>query len=395
MVPIRYGAGLAVVGSVAAWMLSHRSGLEAVVQPAILLGVPVLPVVNTTESLVLTGRWETVTGGKTTVSLPQGFRLRSLLVKPGDSVVAGQPLALLASSTFSATRPSRFSAQAEAVHAEQLSDVLGAALTAHESDLKQAESKLAQAKADYEKGLEVARSERDKVLLNQSEALEAADKDVTDATAARNKAKALSDRDARALEEGWISRNQATASKKAYDDAEQNLTVAVEKRDGLKKAASEAERKTALEKYRAATTRLMDNLRQAQDHFDQVKNGGLAFSGGSSAPVSGPLSRPVKGAIAGTATLRSPATGIVTSVAGGKIEVSKDTGSSVFLAKVPQLVADRISVGQPVVLAEGDTGIVSAIGPSVLATHEVLVRVASQKRHTNGQTTATFTVPVR
>lgn len=314
------------------------------------------------------------------------------LVREGDRVKKGQVLATVDIAARRDLGSTTFNAQSEAAHAEQLSDQLGAALNNHQALFDKATAAYAQAEKEHRENLQRAQDELDKTLQGAPPGeLGRAQDALENAKEKRDKAKALSDKNQHAYEEGWVSRNQATASKIAYEVAEAGVTKAEARLADLNKGAGEAEARAA----RAAFSRVKDaednKLKTAREALEAVQNGGLAFGGGS--PISMPSSvirfdPSLKGRIAGRATIKAPFDGKVVKSAvptqPNTLIVLKDGSLSHFRAQVTAPLVKRLRPGMVVRLSPMDSGTLVAIGQADKLTGLSPVRVSTSSQSTPG-----------
>lgn len=396
MVTIKYAVGVAVVGAAAAWWLTVqlKPSPLPLIAPGVLLGAPHPGTLPTTMTVSLQGRYETPPQNRAALQLPTGFRLKSMLVKPGDIVVQGQPIAVLTAGSFGSRVP-RSLTLSESEHAEQLSDALGAALTQHETAVQDAEKAYSLAQAEYESAMSTARDQRDRIVKGAwADSLKKVEMEYDNAKDERDKAKLLADRDARALEEGWISRNQASASQRAFEDADRRFEAAETKWSNARKGTGDVDAKAARETYARTEATELAKLARAKEELEAARNGGLAVSGSNRKAVSGGFAAPIAGRLSGNATFKAPIAGTLTKTPDGRLEIVQSSATSTFVVRVSPDLAQRLAKGQAMTFSDGDTGVVSAIGPSVLDTREVILRVSCKKLHQDSSATATIVVKI-
>ena len=296
-------------------------------------------------------------------------RVRRILVKVGDRVLKGQTLAVLELGTNIRESEPRFNAKSESAHAEQLSDALGAALTSHEEALKTAQKVYASAKAEHDAKVAQAQQELDRALNGAPrEQFQRAQQAVDDAKTARDKAKTLSDHDQHAYEEGWISRNQATASRIAYEKAESVLQSAESKLAELKKGPNDDQIRAAKDDYSRTKTQEDTKLQAIAEKLAEVQNGGLAFGSGdriAMPALSAPIDPKLAGKISGSTALRAPFDGTVTNLSEqGKpltIVLVKEGAAIEFVGNLAQTQADKLCAGMAVRLPGGEMGSIKSL----------------------------------
>lgn len=332
------------------------------------------------ETISFEGQFVVPPDQSVTLGDGQSSRATRVLVKAGDSVVKGQVLAVM-----STTRPSRLpgngNVQSEAAFAQRLSDDLGAALNNHEANLAQAQSALESAQREHAIALERAQSIRDRALnATDSDQLRETKEALDQARSVRDKAQKLADRDARALQEGWISRNQATASKAAYDQAETVFRSAQDRYDDARRGPSDREAKSAREAYNQAKSEADSKLHEAEQKVIAAHSGGLAFN--KSTPIALPkLSASLLGRINGQATIRSPFDGVVSTIspAGSpfQIQLMKRDAKVQLTASLEPGSAARLKPGMIAELPSGQSAQITSIGVSDQKTSLVPMKLAT------------------
>lgn len=281
------------------------------------------------------------------VVAPAGWRLGKILVQRDSSVVKGQDLATV--SYRSAGVPRRLADRSDAAYAEDLSASLGSALQAHETGLAEAQSAYGRAKKESAAKLEAAKA----ALQSALEADQGASSEVDAARAARDKAKKLADRNAHALEEGWISRNEATASRVAYEAAQNRL----EQAESNQRDAGANGEKSARAAYAKAAKAAEDELAAAERALARAQQSGLAYGG---RPISSPIGpSPIMGSISRSMTLKSPGPGSIVSVGAGEILIQKPGALVHYVCNVPQATAKEIRPGMAVKFQTGSGTVVS------------------------------------
>lgn len=292
-------------------------------------------------------------------------RIKKALVKVGQSVEKGQPLAIVSLGAVPRFEAPRFDARSESSHARQLSDALGSALNDHEKALEAAKRALEVAQSEHGAAIKRAQEEFDSARQAPPAQLAAARNAYEDARAARDKAKTLADRDAKALEEGWVSRNQATASRNAYDSAESAFRAVEEKLQQLDKGVSESEVRAAKDKLAKAKTEADVKLKEATENLERVQSGGLAF--GNSSRIAMPTFRfptpgAVKGRIGKPVELKSPFKGTVLRADEHGFQLLVDGGKCEFVALVSGEHVHELRQGMVVRLPNDNRGVLSGIG---------------------------------
>ncbi|MBS1715774.1 MAG: hypothetical protein JST30_15715 [Armatimonadetes bacterium] len=364
-----------------------------------------LPVVATVRATTVTvdGRLELSgvfvlpqDGAVTVGAAGSGTRMKPI-VKVGDKVKKGQVLASVdLGAPLRRVAPSRVDGVAESKHAEQLSDALGAALSNYETALAEAKKRVALAEKDRDE-----RTAEAKARLDQALAAGATDR-AKDARAAAEAARQVSlkareraDKDNHAFEEGWISRNQATASAKVAEAAETVYREAQERADRLSKEPSPEEAAAAKAAYAKARREEDVKVESAKAELAAIESAGLGMAGPTSPPIVLPSEAALAGKIASRAVLRAPVDGTVAQTE-GQIVLLKEGAGWEMVASVPAVEALRLSPGQAVSYAWGGVGSVGAIGATDLKAGTTKVRLVCPSRPPKGAPgKAVVTVPGR
>lgn len=323
-----------------------------------------------TRTIELKGTFIAADGGQVPVGSALSGKVQKILVKQGDHVKAGQVLAVVEPGVVLRSSAPIVNSTSEAKRAEQLSDALGSALTSHQTALDNAQRAYEKVKTEHDERISQARSEMEKSVSGApSDQVQDAKHDVDKARGLRDKAKALADRNQHAYEEGWISRNQATASKNAFEIADGKLQAAEDRLKELKKGASESEAaaaRAAFAKIKATEDKKLENARA---ELVRIQEGGLAY--GSGDRIAMPSFRTfdssgLKGKIGKRMEVKAPCDGVVLKVAEpGKpnlFEILKDGAKCEFLAQVDLATAKQVVLGTVVRLPRGETAAVTAIG---------------------------------
>lgn len=372
---------------------ASRSAPEAPRKPIVPAQVPVVPSRGIT-TISLNGEFAP-DASKTVLVGDGSTRIKKALVKVGQQVEKGQVLAVVFTSTAPRFEAPRFDARAESSHARQLSDSLGQALADHEGALATATQAFEAATKEHDATIKKAQAELDDARLAPPAQLGAAREAYENARSTRDKAKTLADRDTRALEEGWVSRNQATASKAAYDVAESAFRDAEEKYQRLNQGASEAEVRAARERFTKVKSEADNKLQVVKTNLERVQSGGLAF--GASNRIEMPTFRfPVSGAIKGRigkpVEMKSPVKGTILRADEHGFQILAEGGSVELVANVPGDTAAALRAGMIVRLPNDSHGFVKAIGGRDAKTGLVIVRVACPTVSTVGKGQATVTL---
>lgn len=326
------------------------------------------------QTIPIQGTFEPSADGVVTLAVPKGMRVRQVLVKSGDVVKAGQPVAVLA--PVSSGPLYRAKSQSEEAYARELSNSLGAALKGHEESLVKAQQALQSAKETRDAAIGKAQADYDAELATAKRATKAV---LDEAQTARDKAKKLADRDERALNEGWISRNEATASKNALAAAEQHLADAEAKHRNADQDLSVRAARGALER----TQREHDaKLAAAQRGLDGSAGNGLAFAPAASGAIG---DANLVGRIPKAVQLRAPVAGVVwagTGVQepGSPVGIVPANAPLDFVGTVQPAHAKLLRPGMVARLPGGGTGTVRAIGAADAKTGLVKVRLTGGQR---------------
>lgn len=337
--------------------------------PTVLMSRPVHQSDVAPKILTISGKFLPKVGASIPLGrLDSGSRVK-LFVRVNDRVQKGQLLAVSQFSSAGQQKVPRFSQQSEAASAEQLSNDLGQALKQYEKDIENATQRLTEARKQRVEKIAMAQAEYSKVSTeSRSAAIQEAESHVTVAQQAYDKAKKLADRDAHAYEEGWIARNQATASQKASLEKEQILDNAKSRLEEAKSSVSEQDTKAAKSKFEAVRNEENAKVRAAEEQLELATNQGLAFQDGNSIPA-GVFAIPQRGFFAGKVgrqtELRAPVSGTVTTIFNKQVksilDLAPDGEMLEFVAAVKEEVASLLRVGSIVHLSEQESATVTRI----------------------------------
>ncbi len=381
----RHLAWISTVGGVLAWCFAaSRSSQVAPSVPTLpRLAATASPLALKDERIEFEGTYSIPDSAKVLVTASAPGHTVHWLVKPGDHVVKGQVIAEADPASATTLGSRRVDGKAESIHAEKLSEQLGTALSGHEAAVRQAQGDLAKSEADRSVAVSAAKTALDRVTLGTPpDRLNQAQHDLDQAKATRDKAKALSDRDQHAYEEGWVSRNQATASKAAFDASDGLYQKALSHLQELRRGPTQAEIEAATREYERVKASQDQKVQEAADTLSAIQNGGLAF--GASSPVTLPSGAPIAGRIAPRVLVKSPADGIVLPPAGpapaNAVTIVLDGSSGDFTGLVEATRAERLRVGMVVRLSQGELGTVNTIGPTDPRSGLVPVHVECQPK---------------
>lgn len=248
-------------------------------------------------------------------------KLQTLFVKEGDSVRQGQLLAKIDTSVMDAQRASAVAGAASA-----------------DAQAKQSQASLNAAKADYDAGVRTAQlnlqatiSEQNSLVAqakvdldrlragSRPQEISQAEQSVRQAQVNRDKAFAEAERDSKLLAEGYVSGQQADASKAAYEVADSALIQAKAQLDLVKLGARPEEMKAAELRYSSAHELRSKRIALAKAALDQAQMAKLGVDAKQQETSAARLAATGKKADAAAAAglvangeIRAPFDGIVT-----------------------------------------------------------------------------------
>lgn len=312
-----------------------------------------LPQPPTYESVSIKGSARPTADSLVAIHPPHGWTILSSTARAGTPVKAGQAVAMARNLGRATPVTSGLSDKA---FADQLSQQLGSALRSHTEQLAKAKKDLETALLERERALSPIQSElKESMTKHESESIG----ELARARTARDKAAKLAERNAHALEEGWISRNEAAASKVALEAAEAELARV----ESQAKGPSEHKDVQSLRSKLAATKSEHDSrVARAQSEVDRFEQSGLNYSGSPTYLNGRP---PVTGRIARTVALRSPVDGFIMESPSGKpgVHIVKNGAKWELVANVPEPTAKKLAVAMIARTRSGAECQVVSIGP--------------------------------
>ncbi len=345
------------------------------------------------ETLSLDGQVVAFEGGSARVAPMVAGRITKVLVKEGDTVEAGQMLALVDTRIQQgmAESASRAKDVAEAV-ARQSSSALVAATADVEVQIRIAKAGIETAIADRDASVKQAEIEVQR-LRNGARPQEVSQQEqvVIQARITRDRAKVQSARDAKLLAEGYVSGQDADTSRAAYQLSESALKQAEEQLSLVKNGARDEEKKAAEERLKAAKVLGDKRVYQANLALKQAQQGELGLRAKMAESSASSMAVGQKAFDASAAKdavkngeVRSPFKGVVSRrmlSAGDSsdpntpiFELNAITGGKDFLAQVSPKDAALIKVGMEIEFSSG-SGQVRAVGVANSQTGMVPVRV--------------------
>lgn len=337
-------------------------------------------------------------------------RLVSVFVKEGDTVRAGQLIALVDTKVQNAQSKSAQDASSVAsAQAKQAQLSYESAKADQKAAVELARQALTTAKAERDSNISLAKTDLDKLKAGaRPQEVALAEQAVTQARIARDKAKQESDRDQQLFKEGFVSGQQAQSSKSAFELAEsalkqaqsqldltkagsrkEDIDSAVQRLDAAKRlgdlrvAQAETSLKQAIASEKTVQAKAQDaqaaNLTVNQRQHESAMTLQVEKSGEIRAPMNGRVVRSLLNA----GDEADPTTPVVEIAASGDVID--------FVGMVDPSDAIRISVGQAVIFEkfEGLSGTVSSVGVANTQSGLIPVRVRCAQT-AKGPTPGTF-----
>ncbi len=307
------------------------------------LGIKVEPVKSQKLAVGIktTGQIETLPNKQVEVTTPiSGTKVVELLVEPGATVTAGQPIAVLTAADLVELRVNSQEKRAEA-----------------QADLQQAQANLRLAQQNYEKYSQIAAAE---IAQAQSQVDFAQEK---------------SDKDRVLLAKGAIPRRQALESQTQLAEAKAGLTAANSRRDVIE---AEAELKRAQASVTVAQSRLSLSNTAYQTRLQQL---------GTKANAQGQVT--VTAPISGRVADREVTPGQAFEDAGGKLMTIVNDSRVYATANIYEKDLNKVKNGQPVSVKVASvpnrtfTGRIAVIG-SVVEGETRVVPVKAEINNSSG-----------
>ena len=331
-------------------------------------------------------------------------KLESMLVKEGDKVRRGQLLAKIDTRVLDAQRNSAAAGSAAArAQANQSESSLRAARSDYEATVKSAELNLQAVAAEQSSNTRQAEIELDRLRAGaRPQEVSQAQQAVRQAQVNRDKAYADAERDRKLLAEGYVSGQQADASKAAYDVAESALMQAKDQLQIVKLGARPEELKAAIERLRSANDLGKKRIEAAKAVVDQARKSKLSLDAKAQEASAARLNAMGKGSdaqaasgLAANGEIRAPFDGVIVRRLVGQGSSVDATTSVLEIARTGAKVefAGQTSPRNSALLREGmsvlgegsedATGIVRSIGVADPTSGQVPIRVFFSTPPTN------------
>lgn len=322
-------------------------------------------------------------------------KIQAVFAKEGDKVKKGQLLAKIDTSVLDAQRSS---ASASSASASALASQSEASLRAAEADysatVKTAQLTLEATVSEQNANIEQAQIELDRLKAGgRPQEVSQAQQAVKQAQVNRDQAYANAERDKKLLAEGYVSGQQADASKAAFDVAESALIQAKDQLQLVKLGARPEEVKAAESRLSAAKVLGAKKIESARAALDQAKKSRLNLDAKAQEVNAARLNASGKSAdtvaaasLAANGEVRAPFDGVVSKRLLGPgdsadattpvFEISKVGAKFEFLGQVSPRESSELSVGMSVLSedAESPTGVIRSIGVADSQSGQVPIR---------------------
>ncbi len=323
-------------------------------------------------------------------------KLQTMYAKEGDKVKKGQLLAKIDTQVLDAQQRSAAanSAAAQAL-ASQSESSLRAATADYEGAVRSAELNLQATTFEQNSNIEQAQVELDRLRAGaRPQEISQAQQAVRQAQVNRDKAYADAERDKKLFAEGFVSGQQADASKAAYEVAESALTQAKDQLQLVKLGARPEEIKAAELRLRSARDLGSKRIEAAKATLGQAKKSRLSLQAKSQEVRAAQLNASGKSADSSAAKglvangeIRAPFDGtIVRRILGpGNLadstipvfEIAKAGAHIEFAGQASPRIASQLSEGMAVITEGSDepNGILRSIGVADALSGQVPLRV--------------------
>ena len=322
-------------------------------------------------------------------------KLLTVLVKEGDRVRKGQLLAKIDTSVLDSQRRSAAAGAAVAsAQAASSAAMLSAANADLEASVRAAQLNLEAASGERSANVDAAKADLDRLLAGaRPQEIGQAEQAVRQAEVTRQKARADTDRDAALLKEGYVSGQQADASKAAFEVADSAWIQAKHQLEIVKAGARKEDIRAAELKLKAARGMGDKKVEIARAGLAQARQGRLTVEAKTRDLQSMRLGAAQKLSDASAATgmaangeIRSPFEGIVSRrlLGGGAsvdpttpvVEIAKAGAKAEFAGQVSPRYAQSIHVGMLVEVGTDKPveGVIRSVGVADSMTGQIPVR---------------------
>ena len=326
-------------------------------------------------------------------------KLESVLVKEGDKVKKGQLLAKIDTRVLDAQRSSAAAGSAAArAQASQSESSLQAARADYAATVHAAELNLDAVMSEQTSNIRQAEIELDRLKAgSRPQEISQAQQAVRQAQVNRDKSLADAERDKKLLAEGYVSGQQADASKAAYDVAESALVQAKDQLQIIKLGARPEELRAANERLKSATELGHKRIEAARASLDQAKKSKLSLNAKVQEASAARLNALGKGSdalaaqgLAANGEIRAPFDGVIVRrlIGSGSsvdattsvIEIARTGAKIEFAGQASPKNASNLMKGMSV-LSEGapePTGTIRSVGIADPTTGQVPIRIIFQ-----------------
>ncbi len=348
------------------------------------------------ETVYLDGNFVFSPGDYARLSPATSGRLTSVLVKEGDHVQKGQLLAQIDMAVLGSQKSSAaLGASSAAAQTSQAVASLQAAKSELSSQIKTAELTLESAILERNSNVDAAQTDLDKLKAGaRPQEIAQAEQALRQARINRDHAKSDSDRDQMLLKEGYVSGQQAEASKAAYEVADSGLRQAQQQLELIKLGARQEDLKAAAIRLQAAKQLGDKKVEAARTALQQAKQGILAVRAKDAEVAAAKLTASQKSADAAAASgqvsfgeIRAPFSGTIVrrslnpgdsaDTTAPVLEETRDGSSIEFAGAASSSVASQLTLGMSAFGGEGieTIGTVRSIGVADVQSGLVPVRI--------------------
>jgi HlyD family secretion protein len=326
-------------------------------------------------------------------------KLETLTVREGDKVKKGQLLAKINTRVLDAQRSSATAGSAAArAQASQSEASLQAAKADYEATVHASELNLQAVMAEQSSNIRQAEIELDRLKAGaRPQEISQAQQAVRQAQVNRDRALADSERDKKLLAEGYVSGQQADASKAASDVAESALVQAKDQLQITKLGARTEDLRAARERLKSANDLGRKRVEAARASLDQAVKSKLSVDAKAQEAAAARLNALGKGSdalaaqgLAANGEIRAPFDGVIVRrlVGSGSsvdsttsvIEIARLGAKIEFAGQATPKNASILSEGMKV-LSEGSsepTGTIRSVGVADPITGQVSIRIIFQ-----------------
>jgi RND family efflux transporter MFP subunit len=368
-------------------------------EPVISIETAMVAVKRIRELLPVDGSYVLAAGDFAKLSPVTGGKLIGVFVKDGDRVRQGQLLARIDTQVLDAQRSSANAGSAAAIaQANQSETSLRASQADYEASVKAATLNLQAVVFEQNSNIDQARVELDRLRAGaRPQEVSQAQQTVRQAQVNRDKAYIDAERDKKLLVDGYVSGQQADASKLAYDVAESTLVQAKDQLALVKLGARPEDIKAAELKLRSARELGAKRIEVARASLDQARKSKLSLDAKSHEAkaarhtANSKLSDSVAArGLAANGEIRAPFDGVIVRRLFGPgsvvdattpvLEIAKRDAKIEFAGQTSPRNAGLVSEGMAA-LAEGveeATGFIRSVGVADPVSGQVPIRIVFQ-----------------